>query len=919
MSQNSPIILRNDTPCAILREQEEWGIRTFDLAYPPRRFYAGQETLPPTIESGVDAARVRPIPSPAELISALPEGDNWSAQSKRSLARLFAHYLICEDPQRRLDAREVITLSHQVSLVRHVLDHEHLRRVLIADEVGLGKTVEAGLLIQELLALNDGLRVLYLAPARLVNNVGKEFDRLGLNFRLWKAGEADARLTDPRIIASIHRAVHGDNFKKIVGAGPWDVIVVDECHHLSDWAAGGGDPVLKFRLVRDLVARQAPESWLLLMSGTPHQGHMHRFDNLLRLLRRDAEAEHALAGRVIYRTKEDVRDWNGHPLFPTRQINEPLVLDLGAEYQAWLQHIHDFYKPPKDAGGQRKAKQRAAGWRCAQALQWAASSQEAGLGYLVRQAVRADWALTDGVLSEALAALRPYRDGPANEPLDNLLARIRREVRRQADDQDIEDLEDEDESTIALNAEQKEELNDLLAEGLRVLKSFASRKWDFVNERVLSRAEGEKVVLFAQPIETICALARFLQQKLGVKPAIIIGGQSDAERQQQQDWFWHKDGPRFLLSSRAGGEGINLQVARRLVHIDVPWNPMELEQRVGRVHRFGSKRTILVDTIVVKDSREADAYRVAREKLRLVASTLVAPERFDTVFSRVMCLISPEELQDVLIEASATPLQPDEQNKIAEMVESGFQAWREFHDRYAGRQKEIRAQDPGLAKWDDLRLFLQEHGAAEKQDGFTASRFRLVEGAVAAHDDPVEVLRLRDGLSYMLGDGDGAPIAGPGGEKVNRLGLNVPVVTELLRKFAFPELPTGAAHLRWPAGVSGESIFDGKPLIVFAMLRQTFKTDQRTGWTEHSLALHCYVATPGEPPRLVEGHQKQQLLRALVTGVIRSKPDEETAPSVALKSIEGEIIGALRRPTETELRDGIRHAVVPILVGLITT
>jgi SNF2 family DNA or RNA helicase len=225
------------------------------------------------------------------LIGVLPEGDTWSAQSKRSLARLFAHYLICEDPQRRLDAREVITLSHQVSLVRHVLDHDHLRRVMIADEVGLGKTVEAGLLIQELFAINAGLRVLYLAPARLVNNVGKEFDRLGLNFRLWKAGEADARLTDPRIVASIHRAVHGDNFQKIVNTGPWDVIVVDECHHLSDWAAGGGDPVLKFRLVRDLIARQGPECRLLLMSGTPHQGHMHRFDNLLRLLRRESEPE----------------------------------------------------------------------------------------------------------------------------------------------------------------------------------------------------------------------------------------------------------------------------------------------------------------------------------------------------------------------------------------------------------------------------------------------------------------------------------------------------------------------------------------------------------------------------------------------------------------------------------------------------
>lgn len=173
-------------------------------------------------------------PLPPSLISALPAGGNWSAQTRRSLARLFAHYPICEDPQRRIDARAAITLSHQVSLMRHILDHEHLRRVLIADEVGLGKTVEAGLFIQELLALNAGLRVLHLAPARLMNNVGKEFNRLGSNFRLWKAGDADASLSDPRIIASIQCAVHGNNFKKIVGTGPWDVIVVDECHHLSD-------------------------------------------------------------------------------------------------------------------------------------------------------------------------------------------------------------------------------------------------------------------------------------------------------------------------------------------------------------------------------------------------------------------------------------------------------------------------------------------------------------------------------------------------------------------------------------------------------------------------------------------------------------------------------------------------------------
>jgi len=123
--------------------------------------------------------------------------------------------------------------------------------------------------------------------------------------------------------------------------------------------------------------------------------------------------------------------------------------------------------------------------------------------------------------------------------------------------QDIEDLEDEDEATTTLNAVQKEALNGLMAEGLHVLKAFASRKWDFLNEHVLANADGEQVVLFAQPIETVCALARYLEQQFGRKPAMIIGGQTDAGRQQQRDLFWRKDGPRFLVSSRAGGESIS--------------------------------------------------------------------------------------------------------------------------------------------------------------------------------------------------------------------------------------------------------------------------------------------------------------------------------------------------------------------------
>ena len=914
MSRNSANVIRDGIPCAVLREHEEWGIQTYDLVYPPRRFWAGIDS-PRFFENGVDANRVTQAPSPCELLHLLPTGDNWSAQSRRSIARLFSHFLLCEDPQRRLDARAVVTLSHQVSLVRHILENDHLRRVLIADEVGLGKTVEVGLLLQELIEANPGLRVLYLAPARLVTNVGHEFDRLNLHFRLWKSGAADARLSDMRIIASIHRAVHGDNAGRILETPAWDVIVVDECHHLSDWTAGGGDPIQMFRLVRDLVAQQAPEGRLILLSGTPHQGHVNRFDNLLNLLKRPDESATTLSGRVIYRTKEDVRDWSGHPLFPNRQINEPLVLDLGPEYRAWLKHIHEFYSPPSGGDDKSTARQRAAGWRCAQALQWAASSPQAGLGYLVRQAVRAGWTLKDGVLADSLATLRPYRNGSPTEPVDALLARIIREVCQQADDLDVEDIEEEGLSAATQNAAQKKNLNSLLVEGLTVLKSFGARKWDFLRTRIFDHADGEKIVLFAQPIETVCALARYLFEITGEQPAIIIGGQSDAERLDQQKNFWRKDGPRFLVSSRAGGEGINLQVARRLVHVDVPWNPMEMEQRVGRVHRFGSRQTIIVDTIVVLESREADAYRVAREKLRIIASSLVSKDRFDTIFSRVMSLVSPEELQTVLLRESGNQLQPQDQARIASLVEAGFNAWRTFHDRFADQRRQLQDADPGLARWEDLRQFVTDYSTAKNVPGFVASRFQPTAGTHQMVDESIPVFQLPDGQNYYVGDYGGAVITGPDGARAAQLGLNIAPVVDALRQQALPAAATGAAHVRWPQDTPVPEWLNVSIAGVLVFLRQTLRSDQRAGWSDLGNYLHCYLVSADGSAQLLTVVEKPVLLRALFKSVIRTKADDAVPSLNALHKAETRLLHELRRPTATEISDGLRYAVTPLFAA----
>ncbi|MGE0386213.1 MAG: helicase-related protein [Gammaproteobacteria bacterium] len=898
---------------SVLREVSDWGVRVLDLASPPRRLWGSKPLVPAVVRTNVDPYKTQSYPLPSELLSAeLAQGDTWSALSRRSLGRYEAYFLVAEDPQRRLDAREVVTLAHQVSLVRHILDSGVRRRILIGDEVGLGKTVEAGLIVRELLEANPGLRVLYLAPARLVSNVGREFRRLTLNFREWKAQDGDARIeSDSRVIASIHRAVHPKNFERLLKLPPWDVIVVDECHHLSDWGEGGGDPVMKYRLVRDLVAAQPAESCLLLLSGTPHQAHSARFDNLLKLLLIKDEPPEAAAGRVIYRTKDDVRDWDGNPLFPRRQVNQPIVIDLDPEHRSWLSAIHAYFKPPRTAGS--LAVQRAAGWKCAQALQWAASSPNAGLGYLVRQALRAGWTLDQTVLTEAIAALRPYRSGSAEEPVESVYRRLVAEIRRQASDDDIEDIEEDFEAREELD---HDTLASLIRQGIELVRNPRQIKWERLWRDVLVPAAGEKVVLFAQPIETVMALATWLQGKAGTRPAIIMGGQTEAERDREVDRFRQADGPQFLVSSRAGGEGINLQNSRRLVHLDVPWNPMEMEQRVGRVHRFGSRETIQVDTIVVRDSRETHAWAVARERLATVAQTLVAPERFETVFSRVMCLIPPDELQTVLINGPVSPLAESDIKCLSALIDAGFRDWQSFHERYAANQREIREQPAGLAQWLHVRDFLLRVGGAEPVPGISRTRFIRRGDEVSTVDEAAEVLRLGDGSLCFAGNYDGGLFSGQTTAVIGPLGLNIPAVADSLYACINPERPTGAAHLRWGDNQKELRARLGPEVVILALVRQSLRLDSVGGISDIGTELIAYAVRTDGTTELC-GEDKCALFEMSRQAVVRVRP-EESGLFARASSEEKRLIEELRRPSDEEIRRGTRYAVWPILAAYIS-
>lgn len=910
----------NNTLRVIVQETQNFGLLSYELIGPPRRLFSEREIPPPLHESGIDKRRVELVPTPAQLLTSLPEGDNWNAMAVRSQAKLAVAFLLGEDPQRRLDASKAETLMHQASLVQHILSNPKLIRVLIADEVGLGKTIEAGLIIKRVLIERPDARVLYLAPARLVGNVTNEFrDKLDLNARRWISGNnVDARLdNDQLVVASIHRAVTKRNFKEVVESGPWHIIVVDECHHLSDWIEGGGDPNQGYRLISTLLNKSlSADGRLILMSGTPHQGHQARFTNILRLLcKSEKETIEDIGGQVIYRTKDTITDWEGRPLFPKREIHTPLLIELGHDYRNWYEGVARLY----EGAAFNSPIARAKGWAKGQALQWVSSSVQAGLGFLVRLAMRRlDWTLSNSALKEAISVLRPYRGGPSDEPIEKLFSRLERQVatqKRKLEEQD----DDSEEDALDIDEIWRPEpvlLASLLKQGIELLCSpTASEKWRKAAELINQTDPNEKWVLFAQPVETVTVIAQFLENEFGVSPALIIGNQDDDERREQVENFRRIDGPRFLVSSRAGGEGLNMQCARRLIHLDVPWNPMELEQRIGRLHRFGSLNTVIVDTLVVEGTREVDAYRIARQKLSLIVRNLNA-EDFEKLFNRVMALVPPQELESILGSAeSGISIDTAVGNEIERLVREGYKMWSSFDEKYRQQENQIRLLEPGAATWNDLRKYLIDHGKAREVSGVVRNIFRFSNDQIEVVEDFLPAIEFESKVYVCNSDGG---IISPNADGIipEKLGLNLPEVTRLLsNSFLSDERVSGAAYLLLDNKIFHE-ISQSSSFGVLGFIRQNIRI-QHGRVTEEGTNLRLFVLDENSDNHSeVLPMQVGSLVRTLITASRQRLPRQSSLPE-RLQKLEKELWDLLRTPTELEIYEGIRYGVWPVFSAVL--
>ncbi len=448
-------------------------------------------------------------------------------------------------------------IPHQFYILQEVSSRQ-IPRVLLADEVGLGKTIEACLILQRLLAIGRARRVLILVPESLTH---QWFVELLRRFNLWFSIYDEARclaleqsdptqnpfLSSQLALCSVSFLAGSEMRRAEALAAGWDVVVVDEAHHLA-WSPESVSP--EYSLVEEL-ARRAPG--LLLLTATPTQlglaGHFAR----LRLLDPNRYAD--------FDTFQQESESFGLVAGVAEKIIEEKP--LGPKDQTTLRKI--FNRDPERLAEHLQAL--SAGRVGARAALLRTLLDQHGTGRVVFRNTRA--AMTD---------FPKRKFCPAPLRVDNnlaQLARLARELRAEETGHDAE-------------------IRYSFKEDPRI-------EWlaDFLKQH-----RPAKVLLICKSQRKVAAIEAALQERINVKTGLFHEGLPLVQRDRNAAWFAEPDGAQLLICSEIGSEGRNFQFAHHLVLFDLPLNPGLLEQRIGRLDRIGQTETIRIHVPYVEGSSE---------------------------------------------------------------------------------------------------------------------------------------------------------------------------------------------------------------------------------------------------------------------------------------------------------------------------
>ncbi|MCL6582544.1 MAG: DEAD/DEAH box helicase [bacterium] len=575
----------------------------------------------------------------------------------------------------------VIPLPHQIHALSRAISSDRVR-YLLADEVGLGKTIEAGLIMRELKLRGLVKRTLVIAPKGLVTQWIAEM-AMHFNERFHQVLTEDYRTL--KRISAIHRtearglrteyeenrlvlstqssvlrrdaqnpfrildqivvpmdsvkpaagsggAAARERFEDLISAG-WDLVIVDEAHRLG----GSTDQVARFKLGQGL-AESAP--YLLLLSATPHQGKTDAFHRLVSLIDTQEFPDTSSVTRervqphVIRTEKRRAIDVEGNPLFKPRRTQLAPVSwkerhrDQQLLYEAVTEYVREGYN---------------------QAMR----EKRSYIGFLMILMQRLVVSSTRAIritLERRLEALAAPQEQLTLFPLNS--------------EEEWADLDGQEQIEVLLRTRlkalknERAEVKMLLEAAARCEQigpdAKAEALLDWLYRLQAEESDPElKVLVFTEFVPTQEMLRWFLTER-GFSVVCLNGSMDMEERKRAQEAF-AKD-VRILISTDAGGEGLNLQFCHVVINYDIPWNPMRLEQRIGRVDRIGQAHTVRAVNLVLEGSVEHRVLEVLEQKLAVifeefgidktgdVLDSAQASHMFDEMY--VEAILNPEKVEE---------------------------------------------------------------------------------------------------------------------------------------------------------------------------------------------------------------------------------------------------------------------------------
>jgi len=564
----------------------------------------------------------------------------------------------------------IALLPHQLWVCHRVL-RQWPAHFLVADDVGLGKTIEAGLILWPLLSKSQVKRLLIICPASLVEQwqyrLRDMFDiRLARYFPEADTPRSDFWNTNNQVVASLQtlRDDHNGRHQRLFESEPWDLLVVDEAHHLNaDEDAGA---TLGYRLIEGLVRNNLTRS-RIFFTGTPHRGKDYGFFALLRLLRPDQfspnnpiqEQLPHLREVIIRNNKQNVTDMEGKKIFKPVSV-------LSQTY-SYTEEEASFYNLLTEFIASGRA--------------YASSLSSTG-----QRAVMLVLISMQKLASSSIAAIRRAMSGRLfrlrQAGIDIHQARNRQrvisDIIARADESTVSALTDELQRQEEVIAELSSSLP-LMEDEISQLEILVSRadavcqetKIQKIIEVLETRYINRSVLFFTEYKATQALLMSELIKKYGDDCVTFINGDNRIEgvigtdgkaktisldRSSATDLF-NEGKVRYLVSTEAAGEGVDLQEScNSLIHVDLPWNPMRLHQRVGRLNRYGQKHAVEVITLRNPATVESRIWDKLNEKISSIMRALGgAMEEPEDLLQLVLGMASPSMFTELFADGATVP------------------------------------------------------------------------------------------------------------------------------------------------------------------------------------------------------------------------------------------------------------------------